>query len=67
MQQRTGDACQQLSRWVKARVKGKLATRRDKTTPYCLGDLPWDKQQAYKEFEVEFEKARKELEAKITP
>lgn len=64
------EACQQLTRWVKGRVKGVmvilkgLVTRRDNTMPYCLGELPWDKQKAYKDFEVEFEKARKELEAK---
>lgn len=50
-------ACQQLSDWVKARVRGKLVTlrglvtRRDKTMPYCLGELSYDKQKAYKEFE----------------
>lgn len=50
-------ACQQLSRWVKARVRGKLITlrglviRRDKTMPYCLGELSYDKQKAYEEFE----------------
>lgn len=50
-------ACQQLSRWVKARVRGKLVTlrglvtRRDKTMPYCLGELSYDKQKAYEEFE----------------
>lgn len=59
------DACQQLSRWVKARVRGKLVTlrglviRRDKTLPYCLGELSYDKQQAYKTFEVEHEKPSK--------
>lgn len=62
------EACQQLSRWVKA--KGKtlrgLVIRRQKTMPYCLGDLPWDKQQAYKNFEREFNeiKANQKLEEK---
>lgn len=63
------EACRQLTRWVKAggkTLRG-LVIRRDKTMPYCLGELSWDKQQAYKEFEAEYEKARKELEAKITP
>jgi lysozyme len=50
------EACQQLSRWVKA--KGKtlrgLVIRRQKTMPYCLGEIPWDKQQAFKQFEAEF-------------
>lgn len=63
-------ACQQLTRWVKGRVKGVLVTlrglvtRRDKTMPYCLGELSWDKQQAYLEFEREYNeiKASKELE-----
>ena len=60
------EACQQLTRWVKAGGKtlAGLVKRRDKEMPYCLGDLPWDKQKAYNEFEVEFEKARKELETK---
>lgn len=58
------EACQQLTRWVKAggkTLRG-LVIRRDKTMSYCLGDIPWDKQQAYQQFEVEYEKARKELE-----
>lgn len=65
-------ACQQLTRWVKGRVKGVLVTlrglvtRRDKTMPYCLGELSWDKQKAFEQFEREYndEKARQELEAK---
>lgn len=62
------EACQQLTRWVKGRVKGVmvtlkgLVTRRDKTMPYCLGELSWDKQQAYEDFLNEWNKARKELE-----
>lgn len=64
------EACRQLTRWVKGKVKGKmvtlkgLVTRRDKTMPYCLGELSWDKQQEFKQFEAEYEKASKELEAK---
>lgn len=62
------EACRQLTRWVKAggkTLRG-LVTRRDKTMPYCLGELSWDKQKAFEEFEREYnyEKARKELEAK---
>lgn len=63
-------ACQQLTRWVKGRVKGVLVTlrglvtRRDKTMPYCLGKLSWDKQKAYEEFKRDYEKASKELETK---
>lgn len=50
------DACKQLTRWVKAKgktLKG-LVIRRDKTMPYCLGELPWNKQQAYDQFEKEY-------------
>lgn len=63
-------ACQQLTRWVKGRVKGVLVTlrglviRRDKTMPFCLGELSWDKQKAFEAFEREYndEKARQKLE-----
>lgn len=60
------EACQQLTRWVKAGGKtlAGLVKRRNKEILYCLGELPWDKQKAYKEFEIEYEKARKELETK---
>lgn len=65
------EACQQLTRWVKAggkTLRG-LVIRRDKTMPYCLGELSWDKQQAFEQFKREYEdeKARQELEAKTTP
>jgi lysozyme len=58
------EACEQLSRWNKAggRVLRGLVIRRDNTIPYCLGELAWDKQKAYQEFMVEYEKASKELE-----
>lgn len=58
-------ACKQLTRWVKGKVKGKMATlkglvtRRDNTMPYCLGDLSWDKQQEFKKFEAEYNEALK--------
>lgn len=58
-------ACEQLTRWVKAggkTLRG-LVIRRDKTMPYCLGELSWDKQKAFEAFEVEYEKTRKELES----
>ena len=58
------EACQQLSRWVKAggkTLKG-LVTRRKNTMPYCLGKLNWDKQKAHEDFKNDYEKARKELE-----
>jgi len=64
------EACRQLTRWVKGKVKGKmvtlrgLVTRRDNTMPYCLGELSWDKQEEFKRFEAEYEKASKELETK---
>ena len=51
------EACQQLSRWVKAggkTLKG-LVTRRKNTMPYCLGDLSWDKQKAYEQFKREYD------------
>lgn len=62
------EACQQLSRWVYAggsKLRG-LVIRRTKTMPYCLGELSWDKQKAFEEFEREYndEKARQELETK---
>ena len=66
------EACRQLTRWVKGKVKGKmvtlkgLVTRRDKTMPYCLGELSWDKQQEFKQFEAEYNEALKR-QAKDTP
>ena len=39
-------------------LKG-LVTRRDKTMPYCLGELSWDKQQEFKQFEAEYNEALK--------
>jgi lysozyme len=65
-QNKHAEACRQLTRWVKASGKTLrgLVIRREKTMPYCLGDLPWDKKKSYEQFEVEYEKARKELEAK---
>ena len=58
------EACQQLTRWVKAGGKtlAGLVKRRNKEMPYCLGELIWDKQKAYDEFKNDYEKARKELE-----
>lgn len=57
-------ACEQLSKWVKAggkTLKG-LVTRRANTMPYCLGELPYDKQKAFKEFEVEYEAIKRQKE-----
>lgn len=68
-EKRHREACQQLTRWVKAggkTLKG-LVIRRNNTMSYCLGELSWDKQKAFEAFEIEYEKTRKELESKITP
>lgn len=57
-------ACEQLSRWVNAggkTLKG-LVTRRANTMPYCLGELSYDKQKAYKEFEDEYEAIKRQKE-----
>lgn len=57
-------ACEQLSKWVKAggkTLKG-LVTRRANTMPYCLGELSYDKQKAYKEFEAEYEAIKRQKE-----
>lgn len=46
------EACDQLIRWVFAKgkkLKG-LVIRREKTLPYCLGKLPYEKQLAYESF-----------------
>lgn len=62
------EACRQLTRWVKAggkTLRG-LVTRRANTMPYCMGELSYDKQKAYEEFLKEYEKARLELERKVS-
>lgn len=58
------EACQQLSRWIKAGGKtlAGLVKRRDKEFSYCLGELPWDKQKAYEEFEKEYEAIKRQKE-----
>ena len=54
-------ACRELTKWVKARVKGKLitlrglVTRRNNTMPFCMGELSYDKQKAYKDFKREYD------------
>lgn len=50
------EACDQLIRWVYAKGKklGGLVKRRDKTMPYCLGELSYDKQQNYADFLKEY-------------
>ena len=58
------EACEQLIRWVYAKGKklGGLVKRRDKTMPYCLGELSYEKQKDYeqflKEWNDEVEKAK---------
>lgn len=45
-------ACDQLSRWVYAngkKLKG-LVTRRDLDYKYCMGEIPYDVQQAYTKY-----------------
>lgn len=55
-------ACQQLTRWTKGKVKGVmvtlkgLVTRRDKTMPYCMSELPYEKQKEYEEFLKEWKR-----------
>lgn len=50
------EACDQLIRWVYAKGKklGGLVKRRDKTMPYCLGELSYEKQKDYAEFLKEY-------------
>lgn len=51
------EACAQLTRWVyagKIKLNG-LVKRRDNTMPYCLGDLPYDKQKDFEAFQKEYE------------
>lgn len=50
------EACAQLTRWVyagKIKLNG-LVKRRDNTMPYCLGELPYDKQKDFAQFEKEY-------------
>lgn len=58
-------ACMQLLRWTKAggSVLRGLVIRRDKTLPYCLGEIPYDKEKALKDFMNEYEMAQKLEEA----
>lgn len=53
------EACEQLVRWVYAKgkkLKG-LVIRRDKTMPYCLGEISFDKQKAFDEFMEQWNEA----------
>lgn len=56
-QGRHKEACEQLTRWVyagKTKLKG-LVTRREKTMPYCLGEVPYNKQKDYLEFQKDYQ------------
>lgn len=46
------EACEQLIHWVYAKGKklGGLVKRREKTMPYCLGELSYEKQKDYEQF-----------------
>lgn len=58
------EACDQLIRWVYAKgvkLRG-LVVRREKTLPYCMGELSQDKQKQYQDFVREYNEISKELE-----
>lgn len=60
------EACDQLVRWVYAKGKklGGLVKRRDNTMPYCLGELPYDKQKDHEQFLKEWDLEVKNQKAK---
>lgn len=52
-------ACSELNKWVyagKQKLDG-LVTRRQNTLPFCLGEIPWNKQKAYEQFLKEWQDA----------
>ena len=58
------EACEQLTRWVYAggkKLKG-LVIRRDKTMPYCLGEITPEKQEDYKQFLEQYNEISRQLE-----
>ncbi len=58
------EACEQLTRWVYAggkKLKG-LVIRRNKTMPYCLGELTPEKQEDYKQFLEQYNEISRQLE-----
>jgi lysozyme len=58
------EACEQLTRWVYAggkKLKG-LVIRRDKTMPYCLGELTPEKQEDYRQFLEQYNEISRQLE-----
>lgn len=61
------EACGQLIRWVYAKGKklGGLVKRRDKTMPYCLGEISYEKQKDYEQFLKEYELEVKNQKAKL--
>jgi len=58
------EACEQLTRWVYAggKVLKGLVIRRDKTMPYCLGELTQEKQEDYKQFLELYNETTRRLE-----
>ena len=63
-QEKHKEACEQLTRWVYAGGEklGGLVKRRDKTMPYCLGELTPEKQEDYKQFLELYNEAARRLE-----
>lgn len=59
-QQKHTQACDQLIRWIyaKGKVLNGLKTRREKTMPYCLGKLSYEKQLDYEKFLKEWNDAK---------
>jgi lysozyme len=58
------EACEQLTRWVYAggkKLKG-LVIRRNKTMPYCLGEITPEKQEDYKQFLEQYNEISRQLE-----
>jgi len=58
------EACDQLVRWIYAggkKLRG-LVIRRDKTIPYCLGELSEEKQQKYQDFLKEYNDEKAKLD-----
>lgn len=63
------EACDQLIRWVFAKgkkLKG-LVIRREKTLPYCLGKIPYEKQLAYQDFLKEWRQHENSQKLEETP
>jgi len=56
------EACEQLIRWVYAGGKklSGLVKRRENTLPYCLGEVPYDKQKDFEQFQKDYNDALKQ-------